>query len=318
MDFVEGLPKSYGKDTILVIVDKLTKYCHLIALTHPYTATTVAHCVLDNVVKLHGVPNAIISDRDPVFVSKFWGELFQAMGTKIKLSTSYHPQTDGQTERVNQCIEMYLRCTTRQKPKQWSKCLSMAEWWYNTSHHSAIGMSPYKALYNQQPPSMNFPTPATKVMAVDEFLKEMMEVQRLVKENLVKVQERMIWQSSVQTRSNHKLSAIYYGPYKVLKRIGKVAYQLALPPGAKIHPTFHVSQLKKKIGNKEVPQFNLPELMEEVTSLVQPALVLDIKLIKKENRHATMVLIQWSNGTTTEATWELWEEFIKKYPNFQP
>lgn len=102
MDFIEGLPKSFGKDTILVVVDKLTKYCHLVALSHPYTAPTVAQSVLDNVVKLHGVPNAIIFDRDPVFVSKCWGELFQAMGTKIKLSTAYHPQTDGQTERMNQ------------------------------------------------------------------------------------------------------------------------------------------------------------------------------------------------------------------------
>lgn len=114
--FVEGLPRSNRKDTILVAVDKLTKYCHLIALKHPYSTNTVAQVVLDQVIKLHGAPVAIIFDRDPIFISQFWKELFKAMGTQIKLSTAYHPQTDGQTERVNQCIEMYLRCLTGQKP----------------------------------------------------------------------------------------------------------------------------------------------------------------------------------------------------------
>lgn len=115
MDFVEGLPKSNGKDTILVTVDKFTKGCHLMALSHPYTASQVAQLVLDHVIKLHGTPKAIISDRDKIFISSFWKELFKAMGTQIKLSSAYHPQTDGQSERVNQCIEMYLRCMTGHK-----------------------------------------------------------------------------------------------------------------------------------------------------------------------------------------------------------
>lgn len=101
LDFVEGLPKSNGKEVVLVVVHKLTKYSHFVGLSHPYTAVTVAQAVLDNVVKLHGPPQAIISDRDTVFLSSFWRELFTAMGAQIRLSTAYHPQTDGQTERVN-------------------------------------------------------------------------------------------------------------------------------------------------------------------------------------------------------------------------
>lgn len=97
LDFVEGLPKSKGKDTILVIVDRFTKYCHLIPLTHPYNAAKVAQEVMDQVIKLHGVPLVIISDRDPIFISSFWKELFTSLGSKVKLSTAYHPQTDGQT-----------------------------------------------------------------------------------------------------------------------------------------------------------------------------------------------------------------------------
>lgn len=101
MDFIEGLPKSNGKDIILVVIDKLTKYAHFIALSHPYSALTVAKKFLDFVVKLHGPSTAIISDRDTIFMSQFWKELHKVMGTTIKLSSAYHPQTDGQTERVN-------------------------------------------------------------------------------------------------------------------------------------------------------------------------------------------------------------------------
>lgn len=148
MDFIEGLPKSKGKDTILVVVDKLTKYCHLITLTHHFSAQKVAQEVLNQVVKLHGVPQDIMLDREPIFVSNFWQELFAAMGTTLKLSSAYHPQTDGQTERVNQCIKMYLRCMTGHKPAEWSNWIPLAEWWYNSSFHSS-GMTPYQALYNQ-------------------------------------------------------------------------------------------------------------------------------------------------------------------------
>lgn len=152
MDFVEGLPRSRGKDVILVVVDKLTKYCHLITLTHPFSAAKVAQEFLNQVVKLYGVPVDIITDRDPIFISSFWQELFKVLGTKIKMSTAYHPQTDGQTERINQCIEMYLRCMTGQKPADWAEWIPMAEWWYNTLFPSLAGMTPYQALYGQTPP----------------------------------------------------------------------------------------------------------------------------------------------------------------------
>ena len=117
MDFIEGLPKSNGYNVILVVVDRLTKYAHFIPVKHPYTASTIGQAFLDNVVKLHGLPNSIVSDRDTLFVSHFWTHLFKQFKVNLTLSTAYHPQTDGQTERGNQCLEMFLRCSVQDSPK---------------------------------------------------------------------------------------------------------------------------------------------------------------------------------------------------------
>ena len=117
MDFIGGLPNSQGKNTILVVVDRLSKYAHFIALAHPYSALTIAQLFLDHIYKLHSLPKSIVSDRDPVFVSNFWRELFKLQGVKLKYSIAYHPQTDGQTEVINRCLEQYLRCMTEEKPK---------------------------------------------------------------------------------------------------------------------------------------------------------------------------------------------------------
>ena len=152
MDFVEGLPPAQGKSVILVVVDRLSKAAHFIALQHPYTAVTVAQQFLNQVFKLHGMPTSIVSHKDPVFTSQFWQELFKLCNVKIKLSTAYHPQTDGQTEVVNRCLENYLRCVCIDQPRQWVSNLPLAEWWYNTNYHTALKTTPYEVVYGQPPP----------------------------------------------------------------------------------------------------------------------------------------------------------------------
>jgi hypothetical protein len=151
MYFIDGLPVSDGASVILVIVDRLTKYAHFLPLKHPYTAKLVAKAFVETMVKLHGVPLSIISDRDRVFTSAFWKEIITTVGTKLHYSIAYHPQTDGQSECVNQCLEQYLRCAMQDNPRLWRHCLPMAEFWYNTSHHTALGCSPFKALYRTEP-----------------------------------------------------------------------------------------------------------------------------------------------------------------------
>lgn len=265
------------------------------------------------------------------------------MGAQIRLSTAYHPQTDGQTERVNQCLEMYLRCFANQQPAKWSQWLTMAEFWYNTCYHTATGMSPFEALYNQAPPSVHYQCPGITNPGVKKLIRDRSQIQQLLKENLVKSQERMTWyakkhrtyrqfmvgdevflklqpyrQSSVAMRKNHKLTAKFFGPYKVIKRVGSVAYQIELPAGAKIHDVFHMSQMKKRIGKGKVPQTELPRINEVGEIQIEPMAVLERRLVKKGNGPATMVLIQWTNGTEKEATWEFWEDIHKKFPRFDP
>jgi hypothetical protein len=171
MGFITGLPKSGNKLVIMVVVDLLSKYSHFCALQHPFTASTVAQLFIDQVFKLHSMPHSIVYDRDPTFTSNFWQELFKLHGTQLHLNTNYHPQTDGQMEVVNNCLETYLRCFASEKQHQWAQWLPLAEWWYNTSYHTTTRMTPFEVVYGQKPPSVLSYLPSTlKVQAVDQTL----------------------------------------------------------------------------------------------------------------------------------------------------
>ena len=245
MDFIDGLPSSQGHTVIMVIVDRLSKYSHFVPLKHPYTAITVAKAFADNVVRLHGIPTSIISDRDKVFVSTFWKTLFNLQGTTLNMSSSYHPQTDGQTEVVNRTLEQYLRCFTSDQPKRWMEWLSWAEYSYNTSVHSVTQISPFEAVYRVPPPSILSYIPGTsKVQAVDELLRSRTDILQDLRHHLsiarnqMKVQadqhrrevnfdiEDYVYlklqpyrQKSIVFRSSLKLSPRFFGPFRVLARV---------------------------------------------------------------------------------------------------
>lgn len=214
MDFIEGLPKSAGYSVILVVVDRHTKYAHFIPLKHPFSAPVVAKAFLETVVKLHGPPLTIVSDRDKVFTSNFWRDLFKLWDTKLHMSTAYHPQTDGQSERVNQCLEMYLRCAVHDTPTKWQTWLPLAEFWYNTNLHTSLGCSPFKALYGYNP-SYGFFSSLLQSdnIEVEQWLREHQAHSAVLKANLMRAQAKIKHYADAR-RSDRSFSV---GDYVYLK-----------------------------------------------------------------------------------------------------
>lgn len=348
MDFVEGLPLSNGKDLILVVVDKFTKYSHFIPLKHPITVKSVATAFIDNIFKLHGLPCVIVTDRDKIFTSHLWQDLFKRLGVKLHLSTSYHPQTDGQTERVNQCLENYLRCMAFHQPKKWCYWLSLAEWWYNTSFHTAHKMTPFQAVYGRKPtmvaeaalfPDIDSPGNPFSVSPEDTAA--------LIKQHLLKAKERMKFfadknrsdrsfqpgdmvylkiqpyrHTSLSIHRHLKLHSKYYGPFRILQKIGHASYKLLLPEGCQLHDTFHVSQLKQHLGPKAVPNPKLPLLNPDGSVLLEPEQLLERKLVPRKQGDIEIPvvrwLIKWKNLLVEEATWEDSGFIQKVFPAFHP
>ena len=138
------------------MVDRLSKYAHFLPLSHRFTAAGVTQVYVEHIYKLHGLPRTIVSDRDMVFLSRFWTKLFSLQRVALHMSTSYNPQTDGQTEVVNRCLETFLRCMTGERPTEWVLWLPLVEWRCNSNRHSTIGTTPYEVVYGQ-PPSLHVP-----------------------------------------------------------------------------------------------------------------------------------------------------------------
>ncbi|KAH9670344.1 hypothetical protein KPL70_016945 [Citrus sinensis] len=337
MDFITSLPQSNGKTIIWVIVDRLSKYGHFCALPEGVTAPKLAEYFVREYVRLHGFPRSIVNDHDPLFISEFWRELFKLQGTELRPSTAYHPQTDGQTEVVNRCLETYLRAFTGDYPNRWSAALPWAEYWYNTSTHSSTGFSPFQVVYGRPPPPLvGYSSEDTSIDSLNSALLDREALLATVKLNLQRAQERMRtqanrhrrdkefevgnWvyvklqryrQSSLAHRLSNKLAKKYYGPYQIAARVGKVAYRLLLPPESHIHPVFHISILKLCPNPSEVIPAHPPPTVEPYSI---PLCILDQRTIKTNKQKVKQVLVQWSNTTPDEATWENWEPFHATFP----
>jgi transposase InsO family protein len=173
LDFVEALPRVRDKTVILTVVDRFSKYAHFIPLAHPYSAESVAQAFFADIVRLHGVPQSLVTDRDPVFTSTFWRELMRLVGAKMHMTTAFHPQSDGQSEAVNRVIIMYLLCFTGDRPRQWLRWLPWAEYTFNTAYQSSLKDTPFRVVYGRDPPSIRSYEPGeSRVPAVAKSMEE--------------------------------------------------------------------------------------------------------------------------------------------------
>jgi hypothetical protein len=338
MDFVEGFPRVGGKSVILTVVDRFSKMAHFIALSHPYSASSVARVFFDNIVRLHGFPCSIVSDRDTVFTSSFWEELFKLANVRLLRSSAFHPQTDGQSEVTNRIIVMYLRCLAGDQPRSWLQWLPWAEFCYNTSFQSALRATPFEVVYGRPPPPLVSYSPGSaKVAAVDQqlrdrdvFLAEIRDRLKLAQDVMKDRQDQKrrlvefavgdwVWLRlhhrtavGITTAPSSKLGPRFFGPYQVVERIGLVAYRLHLPPKARIHDVFHVALLKKFVGEPPTALVPLPSILHGRV-VPTPAAVIRTRL----NRGRWQLLVHWDGRTPADATWEALQDFKDRYPEFQ-
>lgn len=341
MDFVSGLPMTpKKKDSVWVIVDRLTKSAHFIPVRVDYSLEKLAELYLNEIVQLHGVPISIISDRDPRFTSRFWKKLQEALGTKLNFSTSFHPQSDGQSERVIQILEDMLRSCIIEFEGSWEKYLPLAEFAYNNSYQSSIQMAPYEALYGCKcrTPLCWSELKESKIVG-PELVLEAEEKVRIIRDRLKAAFDRQKsyadlkrkdiefsvgdkvflkvspWKKVLRFGKKGKLSPRFIGPYEILERVGPVAYRLALPPDLeKIHNVFHISMLRRyRSDPSHIISPESIEIQPDLTYEDEPVQILAREVKELQNKRISLVKVLWSHKIE-EATWEPEEAMRQQYP----
>ncbi|WVZ24643.1 hypothetical protein V8G54_003187 [Vigna mungo] len=313
-----GLPPSNGYTILLVVVDRFSKVVHISALQSNFTAYKVVELFVSIVCKHHGLSRSTVSDRDPIFISHFWSDLFKFSGTLLRMSSSYHSQTDDQTEVMNRTIEQYLRAFVHHKPSFWFKFLPWVEYHYNTSIHSGSGLSPFEVMFGKQPPSIphyiegSSSNDGCNIVLSSLRMKKNVDAKRrdlnLEVGSWVYVKLQPYRQISISGNKYHKLSKRYYGPFKVLEKIGHVAYRLELPSHSNIHDVFHCSMLNPHEGPTPSLIDQIPLDVVDNNLLISPLAILDFKTVTIEDSPTCYALVQWKGLSSDDTSWEKWDE----------
>lgn len=346
-DLITGLPKSKGHDAIQVWVDARSKMVHFAPTSESLTAKGSAELFINNVFKLHGLPDVFISDRGPQWNSAFWKELSQILNIDRRLSTAYHPQTNGQTERTNQILEQYLRTYVSYQQTDWPDFLPLAEFTINNSVNSSTNLTPFYANHGQNPvfdPSYTNPG-SHSLPAAAHFANHMHDIAEHLSQNLLAAKKRYkhhadnkrnpdpdwtpgteVYLSTVNLktrRPSKKLDDKRIGPFKIIRKIGNSSYELLLPTSMKIHNVFHVSLLSEARASQIPGRRTDPPPPVEIDNEIEyeVAAILDSKLQRKR----LLFLVDWYGYGPSDRTWEKAEnlenaqdaimEFYRQHPN---
>ena len=326
-DLISGLPKSQGFDAIWVAVDRLSKRIRVAPTTSEIDSVGIARLFRDHVWRNHGLPDQIISDRGPQFVSAFTRELNRLLGIQTSLSTAFHPQTDGQTERVNQEIEQYLRIFINQRQDDWAEWLPLAEFSYNNRIHASTRRTPFELDSGQHPRMGVEPRLTSKIEAVDEFTRRIQKATEEARSALRQAAEDMarfhdahrgrktvfkvgdkVWLDSRNiktTRPTKKLDDRWFGPFPIAEVISDNAYKLQLtPPFARVHPVFNITLLRRfnpdEIKERPKPTQPLPTIDEEGEEVYEVERILD----SRDRRGRREYLVSWKDFGPEHNSWE--------------
>jgi hypothetical protein len=320
MDFIMGLPRTQSRyDSIWVIVDRLTNVAHFIPVKTTYSRSQLVELYMLRIVYLHGVPKKIVSDRGTQFTLSFWERLHETLDTQLYFSSAYHPQTDGQIERVNQILEDMLRACALQYGRSWDKSLLYAKFNYNNSYQESLKMAPFEMLYGCRCRTSLFwnETRERKVFGPD-ILQEAEKQVHMVRENLRITQLRQKSYADHRRRElsfevgdfvylkvspmrglccfkvRGKLAPRFIRPFKILETRGEVAYQLELPPQlSDVHDVFHVSQLKKclRVPEEQISIENL-DAEEDLSYEEYPIKILETSERVMKNKRIKLCKVQ--------------------------
>lgn len=330
MDFIDQLPLSNGFDTIFVVVDRLSKMAIFMCTTTKVTSLGLAHLFIQHVFSKHGSPTDIVSDRGNKFISSFWKDFCRCLGIQQSLSTAYRPQTDGQTERVNQAVEMFIRLYVNYDQDNWSEYVALAEFAYNNSPHSSTTMTPFFVNKGFNPTLEIKLAPGTKEAHGVEFSR-IHEVHEHAKREILKAQEvskkyadrdriashegfqvgRKVWLSAQNiktTRPTKKFADRRLGPYTITALIGTHAARLALPKSmSRIHPVFHFAYLEPAAidtiaGRRRPPPVEVQ--LEDHEDEYEVSAILDSKRVSPKTVH---YLVEWAGYQDDAYERETWE-----------
>nr|GFB42234.1 putative reverse transcriptase domain-containing protein [Tanacetum cinerariifolium] len=323
MDFVTKLPKtSQGYDTIWVIVDRLTKSAIFTQIRETHSMDKLAKIYLKEVVTRHGILVSIISDRDPRFVSNFWRSLQNALGTRLDMSTAYHPKINGQSERTIQTLEDMLRACAIDFGKGWVNHLPLVEFLYNNSYHASIKAAPFEALYGRKCHSPICWTEVGEAQILGpELIQETTKKIIQIKQKMKAARDRqksyadkkrkpvdfqvgdkvmlkvLPWKGVVRFGKWGKLNPRYVGPFKVLEKVRTVAYKLELPQElSRIHNTFHVSNLKKCYSDDPltVPLDGL-RIDDQLHFVEEPVEIMDREVKRLKRIRILIIKVRWNS-----------------------